>query len=213
MDVVSLHETPIQEFTKTGILTSDGKHHEFDTIILATGFDAMDGNYLRLSIKGRNRKTLQDHWDEMNGPSSYIGVAIPNFPNLFMIAGPQGAFANMPPVIDTQVEMITEAINAQLQREKSEAVGTGGTAIGKKTVEAVQQAENEWMEHCYKCAAGTLFTETKSWIFGANVPDKRYKGALSWYFGGLKAYRDKLAAEKQDGYPGFANRAPIEAAA
>lgn len=45
---------------------------------------------------------------------------------------------------------------------------------------------------------------TRSWIFGANIPGKRYKDALTFYFGGMKAYRAKLDAEKDDGYPGFA---------
>lgn len=50
--MVHLKETPITEFTKTGIKTSDGKHHELDAILFATGFDAMDANYMRVSIRG-----------------------------------------------------------------------------------------------------------------------------------------------------------------
>ena len=85
VEMVLLKETPITEFTQTGLKTSDGKHHEFDTIIFATGFDAMDGNYMRVSIKGRGGESLQDHWDKKNGPTTYIGMAVPNFPNWFMI--------------------------------------------------------------------------------------------------------------------------------
>jgi cation diffusion facilitator CzcD-associated flavoprotein CzcO len=83
--MIHLKETPITEFTQTGIKTSDGKHHEFDTIIFATGFDAMDGNYMRVSIKGRGGESLQDHWDKKHGPTTYIGMAVPEFPNWFMI--------------------------------------------------------------------------------------------------------------------------------
>lgn len=209
VEVVRLKETPITEFTATGIKTSDGTHHELDAIILATGFDAMDANYLRVSIKGRNGESLQDHWDKMHGPSAYIGMAVPNFPNWFMLTGPMGAFSNIPPVIDTQVQWISEIINAELQRE----TGDAQSDVGKKTVEARQEAEDAWHEECYKLAAGTLFTQANSWIFGANIPGKRYKGSLTWYFGGIKAYRNKLAAEKEDGYPGFENRAPLSAAA
>ncbi len=114
-----------------------------------------------------------------------------------------GAFANLPPVIDTQVQWITDIINDELQRDDRKAV------TGQKTVEARQEAEDAWLEGCYKLAQGTLFTETQSWIFGANIKDKKYKGALTFYFGGLKSYRDKLDSEKQEGYPGFANRAPL----
>ena len=52
VELVHLKENPIKEFNKTGIVTSDGKQHDFDAIIFATGFDAMDANYMRVSIKG-----------------------------------------------------------------------------------------------------------------------------------------------------------------
>lgn len=163
--MVLLHENPITEFTPTGIKTSDGKHHELDTVILATGFDAMDGNYMRVPITGRGGESLQDHWDAKQGPTCLYGMAVPNFPNWFMITGPLGAFANLPPVIDKQIEWITEIINDELQREKGEQK----SVTGKPTVEATQKAEDDWIDGCRKLAAGSLFTETNSWIFGTNV--------------------------------------------
>lgn len=62
VEMVLLKETPIKEFDKTGITTSDGKHHDLDVIIFATGFDAMDANYMRVSIRGRGGESLQEHW-------------------------------------------------------------------------------------------------------------------------------------------------------
>lgn len=88
--MIHLKENPITEFTKRGIRTSDEKEHELDVIIFATGFDAMDANYLRVSIRGRRGETLQDHWDSKNGPSTYIGMTVPDIPNWFMITGPMG---------------------------------------------------------------------------------------------------------------------------
>ena len=96
---------------------------------------------------------------------------------------------------------------AQHQRETGEAK----SVTGKRTVEARQDAEDAWIELCNKLATGTLFTDCQSWIFGTNLPDKRYKNALTFYFGGFKAYLDKLAQEKGDGYPGFDNREPLAA--
>jgi len=206
--MVHLKETPIAEFTATGIKCADGTHYDLDVIIIATGFDTMDGSYTRCRIQGRNGESLQEHWDKQNGPSSYLGMSVPNFPNWFMLTGPMGAFANIPPVIDTQVDFITAQIKERLQVEGGES-RDGDTSTGKQTIEARQEAEDGWLEKCQKLAAGTLFTETTSWIFGANVPGK--KKALVFYFGGLKAYRDVLAEESGKGYAGFQSLAPVVA--
>jgi cyclohexanone monooxygenase len=59
VDIVDLKETPIKEIVETGIKTGDGVVHELDVIIFATGFDAVDGNYTRLAIKGRGGVSLK----------------------------------------------------------------------------------------------------------------------------------------------------------
>ena len=88
VDIVSLKETPIVEVVPGGIKTADGKTHELDVLVFATGFDAVDGNYLRLNIRGRGGITLKEHWKI--GPTSYLGTTVPAFPNMFMITGPNG---------------------------------------------------------------------------------------------------------------------------
>ena len=151
VDVVDLKETPITEMTETGIRTSDGKVHELDVVIFATGFDAVDGNYTRVRIRGRDGETLKDHWK--NGPTSYMGVCVPGFPNLFMITGPNGPFTNIPPTIETQVVFITDAIK---MAEESR----------KKVVEAMPEAEDAWSATCEQLAANSLFKVTDSWVGG-----------------------------------------------
>lgn len=59
VDIISLRETPITEILPTGIKTSDGVVHELDVIVFATGFDAVDGNYTRLAIRGRDGESLK----------------------------------------------------------------------------------------------------------------------------------------------------------
>lgn len=181
VDVVSLKETPISTITPNGILTVDGKEHVFDVIIFATGFDAIEGNYTRINIKGRNGKTLQQHWAE-RGPRSYLGVTMSGFPNFFIITGPQGPFCNIPSLIETHVEFITDLI---AETEKRRQSGSSDTVI-----EAAQESENEWVALCEGMAEGSLFKETQSWIFGANIPGKTV--ATRFYFGGLGNYRNEL---------------------
>ena len=71
--------------TPTGIRTADGTHREADIIVLATGFHAH--NYMRpMLVTGRDGITLDDAWAK--GPRAYRMTAIPGFPNLFTVLGP-----------------------------------------------------------------------------------------------------------------------------
>lgn len=75
----------IERVTPTGIEAADGAHYDLDIIILATGFQAH--NYMRpMAITGRGGVTLDEVWRQ--GPRAYRMTAIPGFPNLFTILGP-----------------------------------------------------------------------------------------------------------------------------
>jgi cyclohexanone monooxygenase len=189
--IVDLKETPISSITGTGIQTSDGKVHELDVIIMATGFDAIDGNYNRVRIQGVGGVTLRDHWAD--GPTSYLGVSVPRFPNLFMITGPQGPFSNIPPAIESHVEFITKSI----QNLEDHRVRHKSLAI----MEALPEAESSWNTICEREVEGSLFKETASWIFGANVPGKKL--ALRFYFGGLGKFRGELESVVLNDWRGY----------
>ncbi|PNS14599.1 hypothetical protein CAC42_2656 [Sphaceloma murrayae] len=212
VDVVSLHETPITHISPGGIVTQDGKEHELDVIIFATGFDAVDGNYTRLIIKGRDGASLKDHWSE--GPSSYLGVSVPSFPNMFMILGPNGPFCNLPPAIESHVDFISDIIQANestrkrtseeesLTRYDSAKGGFAGLeGTNTPVIEATSEAEQGWTDLCDQLSADSLFRKTDSWIFGANVPGK--KVSVLFYFAGLSAYRKQLREIAANGWTGF----------
>ncbi|KAK1059653.1 hypothetical protein LTR12_002062 [Friedmanniomyces endolithicus] len=192
VEVVSLHETPIEQITPKGIRTSDGVEYELDVIIFATGFDAVDGNYTRIAIKGRDGVSLKEHW-EPTGPSTFLGLAVTGFPNLFMILGPNSPFSNIPPAIDTQVEFISDVVEAA-EKTKQES---GRNPI----IEATAKSESMWTDECDRVSRGSLFRRTDSWIFGANVPGKRH--AVMFYFGGLAEYRKTLRKVAKDRWNGF----------
>lgn len=191
VSLVNVKENPIEKIVDKGIVTADGTLHELDVLICATGFDAVDGNYVRTDIRGRNGQTLKDHWSD--GPTSYLGVATSGFPNMFMILGPNGPFTNLPPSIETQVEWISDAIAHVL-------------ADGKEWIDVKPDVEHEWTETCIDIANQTLFPKSpSSWIFGANIPGK--KRAVMFYLGGLKEYRSIGGAEAAAGYESFATKA------
>ena len=86
VELVDAKATPIVGFEETGIRTADGKLHEVDVAISATGFDAVTGNYLKIAITGRDGLTLQEHWKER--PRCHMGLFIAGFPNMFLVFGP-----------------------------------------------------------------------------------------------------------------------------
>jgi cation diffusion facilitator CzcD-associated flavoprotein CzcO len=186
VSLVDVKANPIEAITAKGIRTADGVEHELDVLVFATGFDAVDGNYKRIDIRGRDNVSINDHWAD--GPSSYLSVATANFPNMFMILGPNGPFTNLPPTIETEVEWVSELISFMEENELA-------------CVEADPQSEHEWGVTCQGIADQTLFAKTDSWIFGANIPGKSNK--VYFYMGGLGAFSEQLQAVKNDDYRGF----------
>jgi cyclohexanone monooxygenase len=189
--LVSVKENPIVRVTQEGIVTEDGTLHKLDILVFATGFDAVDGNYVRTDIRGRHGRSVKEHWVE--GPTSYAGITTSGFPNMFMILGPNGAFTNLPPTIEAQVEWITDAIRHVAETE------TG-------RIELKPDAESDWTDTCVEVAAATVFGSVDSWIFGANIPGK--KRSVLFYLGGLSEYRKILDVEAAAGYPSFITRVP-----
>lgn len=80
--------SPIVEFTSTGIITADGTHTEVDIVAVCTGYDAITGGLRSLGIKGRNGLDLDDKWEK--GVVTNLGMMVNGFPNFFMLYGPQG---------------------------------------------------------------------------------------------------------------------------
>jgi hypothetical protein len=77
----------------TGAVSSDGELHELDVIVYATGFNAHA--YMRpVRVTGVHGASLDAGWAD--GPFSYRGVAVPGFPNMFLLHGPFSPVNNVP---------------------------------------------------------------------------------------------------------------------
>lgn len=88
---VHLISEGIDHVEANGVVTADGSLHELDLLVLATGFDAHA--YVRpMDIVGEHGHTLDQTWAD--GPRAYRSVAVPDFPNLFMLMGPHSPFGN-----------------------------------------------------------------------------------------------------------------------
>lgn len=85
-DNVDLVTSGIERLTKDGIETSDGKHHELDLIVFATGFE-VDKFLWPAEYHGQGGRNLRDYWAP-HSPRAYLGMMVPHFPNFFMLYGP-----------------------------------------------------------------------------------------------------------------------------
>ncbi len=75
----------VQEITKNGVIVKDGTAHKIDALVYSTGFKT-NPFLLGLDIQGKEGITIKEHWKD--GPTSYLGITINNFPNLFIMYGP-----------------------------------------------------------------------------------------------------------------------------
>ncbi len=186
VSLVDVGNSPIEALTENGLVTG-GREYELDSIVFATGFDAMTGALLRIDIRGRNGQPLREKWSA--GPRNYIGLMSAGFPNLFFITGPgsPSVLSNMVPSIEYHVEYITGLIDHARRQ-------------GSPTLEPSEEAEDGWVRHVNGIADMTLFPNCNSWYLGANVPGK--PRIFMPYFG-YPQYTEICNRIADNGYEGF----------
>jgi cyclohexanone monooxygenase len=188
--LVDLRKGPILEVTPTGISTEQGSY-DLDVIVYATGFDAMTGALTGIDIRGRGGMSLRDFW-ATEGPLTYLGLSVAGFPNLFIVQAPgsPSAATNFVAALEQHVEWIGDCI-AHLR------------AHDYRTIEALPEAQREWIEHTTSLVAPTVLVHPtcNSWYNGGNVPGKKrmYMG----YTAGIPEYRRRCDEIAAAGYTGF----------
>ena len=90
-DNVELVTDAIDHIETDAVVTVDGRRHEVDLIVLATGFQATR-MLQAVPIHGRNGSDLQEVWSGDN-PRAYLGMMVPDFPNFFIMYGPNKTLA------------------------------------------------------------------------------------------------------------------------
>lgn len=125
--------TPIERFTEKGIRTADGVEHEYDMIVMATGFNpASEPESFPIgTVSGRDGFDLGEFY-RANGMQAYAGVTIPKMPNRWFMYGPYG-WSGV-----TWVSMM-ESAGLHVARVISEA-----TATNNHVVEVTQEAHDAW---------------------------------------------------------------------
>jgi cation diffusion facilitator CzcD-associated flavoprotein CzcO len=149
---VTLHSEAIQRLDPTGIVTTTGEHLELDLIIWATGFEATD-NVIPYPIEGRHGKRLSKVWQPY--PRAYLGTCVPDFPNLFLLTGPNTSTGHTSALfmLEAQMRYVMASI-ASVRKE------------GKRSIEVLPEAEERYTEMIHREMKRTV------WFWG---------GCRSWY--------------------------------
>ncbi len=170
---VAVERDPIARIEPEGVRLKDGRLIELDTIVFATGFQA--DRFIRPTrVLGRDGLSLDDAWAER--PTAYYAVAIPDFPNFFMLNGPTGPVGNFS-LIDIAERQwgYIEQLLAPLRSGAARAIA------------ASAKAHAEYEERRIAAARKTIFgSGCKSWYLDATgVPS-------SWPWS-YEAFADAMA--------------------
>ena len=185
--LVDVSHQPIEEITCDGIQTGDAQYI-VDSIVFATGFDAMTGAILDIDINVEDGFSINDAWKQ--GPTTYLGLMMAGFPNLFTITGPgsPGVKSQMILSIEQHVDFIADCLQHLRSRDLVQ-------------IEATFEAEESWVKHVKDVADSTLYPLANSWYMGVNIPGK--PKVFMPYVGGVHTYKQKCDDVVANGYTGF----------
>jgi cation diffusion facilitator CzcD-associated flavoprotein CzcO len=188
VDLVDVKADPIERITETGIRTVSGDEQSFDVIIFATGFDGYTGAFDRIEFRGEGGVTLKQKWSD--GPTTYLGIQVAGFPNMFMCVAPhnKGGRCNVPRCSEQNVEWVTGCLTHLQHANATRIVAT-------------PEAEQKWTDWVLQSGMKSLVAMEDSWFMGSNIPGK--KRTIYAYYGAFPEYRricDEVVAHSYEGF-------------
>ena len=186
---VRLVTEPIDKVIGSGVATTDGALHDFDVLVLATGFNVLDIDSGTFTMTGVGGQSLADFWNE-NRMQAYEGVSVPGFPNFFSVCGPYGYVrSSFFALIETQTRHIVRCLT-QARRRKSSRVEISAEANARYFAEMMRKRHRQifWQDSCAQAnsyyfdkngdvplrPATTLAADWRSRSF--NLDDYRFTG-------------------------------------
>ena len=137
-----------------GVVTADGTEHEVDTIIWGTGFRTTDFMF-PMEITGRDGRSLREAWAD--GPHAHLGIAVPGFPSLFVMYGPNTNTSG------GSIIVYLEAQAAYIRQALQQVQARGAAAIEVRA--EVEAAADRELQARF---AGTAWTQCDSWYRDAS---------------------------------------------
>lgn len=148
----------VQEITSEGVVAGDGINRNVDVLVYSTGFKT-NPFLLGLDITGRSGITIKEAWRE--GPKNYLGISVSNFPNFFMMYGPNTNLGHNSIIImsEAQANYISQVISS-MEQNKWKAID-----IKESVMQAHHDKTQERLQHMiwakvkdswYKSANGNI---------------------------------------------------------
>lgn len=173
----------LDHFDGDRAVAASGASYDLDAIVFATGFEATEPPFATV-VHGRGGQSLSEHWQA--GMQAYDSIAVHDFPNMFIINGPNTSLGHnsIVYIIESQVEYILGALDyAQVH--------------GITAMEPTKEAEDAYVDAIQQGASGTVWIDggCQSWY----VDQRSGKLTLIWPDFGY-AFRDKNSEFSPAGY-------------
>jgi cation diffusion facilitator CzcD-associated flavoprotein CzcO len=162
---VELVPFAVESVTPTGLVDTRGVEHAVDILVMSTGFQP--ANFLNtFDIVGRTGRTLHEAWQ--GEPRAFLGITVPEFPNFYMLYGPNTNGGEIIFHLERQAEYAVRSIKR---------LGRGGvTAVEVRR--SFYDLYNWWMQrqmgrtawvrsnNYYKSGSGRIVTQ---WPYGVTL--------------------------------------------
>lgn len=146
---VELITAPISRVTNNAIDTADNQHHRAQIIVYATGFRASE--FLApVVVRGQRAAMLHEQW--RSGATAHLGIAVPDYPNMFIIAGPNSftPAGSNPMMKEHQIEFIIRCLHWRAQ-------------IGANAIAVTPAAMQSYRADLDRALTRTVWPSTPSW--------------------------------------------------
>lgn len=148
---VTLEDSALAEVTPEGVISQSGQYFPADVIIFATGFEAARPPYAA-KVLGKHGLSLEQQWS--SGMQGYQSTTVHNFPNLFILNGPNTGSGHNSALyfLEVQFDLVLDALESFEQEQI-------------QVFEADQAAEDAYMEQLQQLSQGSVWLSEgcKSW--------------------------------------------------
>ena len=167
---VELVTDEIAEVRERSIVSADGTEREVDTIIFGTGFQVLEMPAAH-RVTGRRGETLAEAWD--GKPEAYMGTSVADFPNMFMLLGPNTGLGTNSVVFMAEAQM--QHVISVLDTMRAE---------GSDLCEVAASAQRRWNERIQHGSRRSVWTAggCRSWYLDAEGRNRAIWPGYSWRF-------------------------------